>query len=277
MAHVPFNFTFFRTQNKASSRLTQNRTNVSKTQAGGDNREKTDRHNARWVALICTCWALLSQTLDRIIWTGAWQDQQNDMCAQWRLRSAQSDQSLRCALNRKLRTQGFFRRTAKTLIRLDGLIRPGWYESSLGAHVILLCCGSFISSGLFYLCKMSRSISISRGVWSSLIWVNTVCTDQSLYKLRIILHPTSKTLTGHTGFGLSVRVSIQKRACHILWTVHARVLYGFICFFFLDWVISLSGAMPLWKKSEWSLMHALCYEPCMLGFWSFIYGFLMEK
>ena len=34
------------------------------------------------------------------IWAAAWQNQQNDLCAQWRLRSAwataQSDQSLRC-------------------------------------------------------------------------------------------------------------------------------------------------------------------------------------
>ena len=40
------------------------------------------------------------------------------LCAQWRLRSAwasaQSDQSLRCALSEKLRTQAFFKRTAKT-------------------------------------------------------------------------------------------------------------------------------------------------------------------
>ena len=46
------------------------------------------------------------------------------LCAQRRLRSAwasaQSDQSLRCALNRWLRTQAFFMRTAKTLIRLGG-------------------------------------------------------------------------------------------------------------------------------------------------------------
>ena len=54
------------------------------------------------------------------------------MCAQRILRSAwasaQSDQSLRCAL----RTQGFCMRTAKTLIRLGGC--PGWSESSLGAQ-----------------------------------------------------------------------------------------------------------------------------------------------
>ena len=57
------------------------------------------------------------------------------LCVQRWLRSAwasaQSDQSLRCALNWKLRTQAFFMRTAKTLIRLGGC--PGWSESSLGA------------------------------------------------------------------------------------------------------------------------------------------------
>ena len=46
--------------------------------------------------------------------------------------SAQSDQSLFCALNGKLRAQCFFRRTAKTLIRLGGC--AGWSESSLGAQ-----------------------------------------------------------------------------------------------------------------------------------------------
>ena len=62
------------------------------------------------------------------------------MCAQRRVRSAwtsaQSDQSLRCALNGYLRTQGFYMRTAKTLVRLGGC--SGWSESSLGAHAILL-------------------------------------------------------------------------------------------------------------------------------------------
>ena len=48
-------------------------------------------------------------------------------CAQRRLRSAwaaaRSDQSLRYALNGWLRSQAFFMRTAKTLIRLGGF--PG--------------------------------------------------------------------------------------------------------------------------------------------------------
>ena len=67
------------------------------------------------------------------IWATSWRNQQNGMCAQRRLRSAWA--SLLCALTGWLRTQGFFMRTANTLIRLGGC--PGWFESSLGAHTIL--------------------------------------------------------------------------------------------------------------------------------------------
>ena len=74
------------------------------------------------------------------IWATSWQNQQNGMCVQRRLRSAwasaQSDQSLRCALSGSLRTQAFFMRKARTLIRLGGC--PGWSKSSLGVHGILL-------------------------------------------------------------------------------------------------------------------------------------------
>ena len=99
---------------------------------------------------------------------------------------------------------------------------------------------------------------------------------------------TSKKLTGHIGVGCPcVGACIQsKHACHILWTLHARALKFHLwiphekvadtCLFF--W----SSCLPFWsyaplKKSEWNLMHAISYEPCMLGFWNFIYGFLMEK
>ena len=58
-----------------------------------------------------------------------WQNQQNGMCAQWRLRSAWADQSLCCLHEESL---GHIERTAKTLIRLGGC--PCWSESSLGAH-----------------------------------------------------------------------------------------------------------------------------------------------
>ena len=64
------------------------------------------------------------------------------LCAQRRLRSAwasaQSDQSLRCALNGYLRTQAFFMRTAKTLIRLSRY--PGWSEYSLGTQSLCWFC-----------------------------------------------------------------------------------------------------------------------------------------
>ena len=70
------------------------------------------------------------------------------LCIQQRLRSpwtsSQSDRSLRCALDGKLRILGFFTRTAKTLIQMGRC--PGWSESSLGTHVILLvlsCGGSY--------------------------------------------------------------------------------------------------------------------------------------
>ena len=63
----------------------------------------------------------------------------------WHVRPGKIDQSgypsrlirvFCCVLNSQLRTQTFFMRTAKTLIRLDGC--PGWSESSQGAHAILL-------------------------------------------------------------------------------------------------------------------------------------------
>ena len=84
--------------------------------------------NVRW------CWTLyLSHDMTK---------QTNWVCAQRRLRSAwasaQSDQSLRCALNGYVRTQSFFLRTAKILIKLGRC--PGWSESSLGAHSLCWFC-----------------------------------------------------------------------------------------------------------------------------------------
>ena len=58
------------------------------------------------------------------------------VCTQRSLRSAwasaQSDQSISCALSRYLKTQAFFMRTAKALVRLGRC--PGWSESSLGTQ-----------------------------------------------------------------------------------------------------------------------------------------------
>ena len=80
----------------------------------------------------------LFKVVDRM--STSWQNQQNSMCAQRRLRSAwafaQSDQSLRCPHEERLGPSLPIERIANTLIRLGGC--PGWSESSLGAHAILL-------------------------------------------------------------------------------------------------------------------------------------------
>ena len=95
-----------------------------------------------------------------ISWATAWQNQQNGMCAQWSLRSAwASAQNLCCALNWWLRTQAFFMRTAKILIRLDRC--PGWSESLLGPHAILLVLswgGSHVKMG-----RQSKRLSNTQG------------------------------------------------------------------------------------------------------------------
>ena len=73
-------------------------------------------------------------------WAASWQNQQNDLCAKRRLRSAwasaYSDESLRCPHEETLGPQLPIERTAKTLITLGGC--PDWSESSLGAQIILL-------------------------------------------------------------------------------------------------------------------------------------------
>ena len=82
------------------------------------------------------------------------------------------------------------------------------------------------------------------------------------------------------GILVSGCASVHQEPCMLgFWNFTYRILmkkYLKHVFFFV-WVISLSGVMPLWIKSEWNLMYPLSYEPCMLRFWNFIYGFLVEK
>ena len=82
------------------------------------------------------------------------------------------------------------------------------------------------------------------------------------------------------------KIRMKSDACHILWTVHARVLKFHTCIphgkIADSYFISCPSYRPfwsyaLWKKSEWNLMHAISYDPCMLGFWNLICAFLMEK
>ena len=74
---------------------------------------------------LCNTQVTITQYNTAHIWAAAWQNQQNYLCSQQRLRSpwvsARSDQSLCSALNRLLRAHCFSMWTAKTLIRLIGL------------------------------------------------------------------------------------------------------------------------------------------------------------
>ena len=104
-------------------------------------------------------------------WACAWQNQQNDLCAQRKPRSvgssAQSDQSLGCPHEESLGLlvtdkapsedsdqtgwmQGWFESSlgAQTLIRLGGC--PGWFKSSLGAQLLCWFCRAATQSKRFY-------------------------------------------------------------------------------------------------------------------------------
>ena len=97
------------------------------------------------------------------------------LCTQRRLRSAwastQSDHSLRCPHEETLCPQLHTERTAKTLTRLGGC--PGWSESSLGAHAILLVLSWGGSNGFvcFECCRDYR-IQIFTALVFDLIWVS---------------------------------------------------------------------------------------------------------
>ena len=78
---------------------------------------------------------------------------------------------------------------------------------------------------------------------------------------------------GHIGFGLSFRASIclSKTVCTRVLKFHIWIPYGKIAetsFF------SCPSYLPFWsyaplKKSDQNPMHAISYEPCMLGFLKF--------
>ena len=90
-----------------------------------------------------------------MVWASAWQNQQNGMCTQRRLRSvwtsAQSDQSLRWALNGLLRTQAFFMRTAKT-DQTGQMSRLIWFFARRTCHFV-----GFVMRCLIYVDKCLHS------------------------------------------------------------------------------------------------------------------------
>ena len=155
------------------------------------------------------------------------------MCAQRRLNSAsasaQSNQDLRCALNRKLRTQGFFIRTAKSLIRLDGC--PGWSESSLGAHSFCWFCRAAAQKPFMYVPVFSWATSwetLSSGICSQ-VRLKPACSLQRLASLQsldfYILY-----YVGRCSFIFVLRIW-HKRFWHDV--AHLCFFFFFFFFFFL--------------------------------------------
>ena len=75
------------------------------------------------------------------------------------------------------------------------------------------------------------------------------------------------------------KIRMKSDACHILWTVHARVLkfhigipHGKIAdlYFFLVRVISLSGVMPLWKNQNEILSARYLEKYLSQGAWNLV-------
>ena len=165
--------------------------------------------DARVILQVCPCSGSFRLT---IVWTTAWQNQQNDMCAQRRLRSSwastQSDQSLRWPHEKALGpwltnymhseddTVMILNRTTHSvepdqtatesldtledsdqpLFRLDGC--PGWSQSSLDAQIILLVlsCGRSLLY-LKLLCLKAQyvhSMIITATFWNvRMFWIFT--------------------------------------------------------------------------------------------------------
>ena len=80
-----------------------------------------------------------------------------------------------------------------------------------------------------------------------------VITRPGLGSQMVIIPTTSKKLTRHIGFGFSVSAPVRQELCMLGFEYHIWIPHGKIFdthFFFLVWVNSLSGVMPLWMKSD---------------------------
>ena len=144
------------------------------------------------------------------------------LCAQQRLRSAwssaQSDQSLRCAFNGLLRTQCFFLRTVKTLIRLGGY--PGWSESWLGAHSFCWFC--HVAAQL-YVTHVIQTYKLHAPVYTKIFIVSSLPFPGSLFLLFLALN-CRKTPYLVSAFLLPVQsysvIPIAKMSNHLSFSLH---------------------------------------------------------
>ena len=155
------------------------------------------------------------------IWATSWQNQQNSMWAQRRLRSAwpsaQSDQSLRCPHEETLGPQPATERKAKTQIRLGGC--PGWSESSLGAHAILVVLsrgGSFVerTNADFILPSLVPAFSTNKT--PNLFWVS-----HSLFFLPVKvpdMRKVSRSMTKPTKWPVRPAKTQISLGIHTVWS-----------------------------------------------------------
>ena len=94
-------------------------------------------------------------------------------------------------------------------------------------------------------------------------------------------NPTSKKLTGHIGFVLCLSSSRTMHARVLkfhLWIPHGKI--ADTRFVFLSELSPPFLKFCPFEKNQneiWCLPYLKNHAPCMLGFWNFIYGFLVEK
>ena len=120
------------------------------------------------------------------------------------------------------------------------------------------------------------------------LWPRSDCSFRTVTQVRLLLQDCDPAQTAASILWCRSDCSLcpQLRASILASVRSSRVLKFYILIphgkivdthFF-----SCPSYLPFWsyaplKKSEWNLMLAISYEPCKLGFWNIIYGFLMEK
>ena len=116
-----------------------------------------------------------------IIWAAAWQNQQNDLCAQQRLRSAwasaQSDQSFRCGHEETFGPLLPNERTAKTLMRHRWAHKSFCWFCRAAAHFLRSCFQNTMMLNYDYDRKMSHIMINSKDLTTGLMTNTSVLND----------------------------------------------------------------------------------------------------
>ena len=151
-----------------------------------------------------------------MIWAATWENQQND-CAP----SEDSDQpghppSLIRVFAVRSRTQAFFMRATKTLIRLGGC--PGWSESSLGANSFCWFC--YVAAHIKVASQISAVVSVL--VITSL----SSCSGRKTIKNEATLYWTTKT-THHFSNAFNIALTLTLCILKVTDAIGFKVLLPF--------------------------------------------------